>query len=311
VTTAATAISTLGDKLGDLLDTADFIRPGFAMGFTAIPTWRAGKVEPILLGTTPPPLTDPGFVPIAGYVHAAPSKSLPSYVPAGKPFPGFSWLDDELAVYPNGDAIKASGFSPFSVADNILTITAQQTPTQVVPWLPAGYPDSFVSGAVSSFPFSQTYGYFEAKMKIPAGRGLWPAFWLVPSDLSWPPELDAMEVIGQTPGVVYTTLHDASYKTITNPPSSQMAFATTTVDLSLAYHLFGVDWTPKKVRFYLDRKLIFSQPTPLDLHRPMYWIVNLAVGGPTSWPGAPDLTTPFPAHLQVASISAWQRAGNA
>jgi beta-glucanase (GH16 family) len=145
------------------------------------------------------------------------------------------------------------------------------------------------------------------KAQFPKGAGLWPACWLMPADLSWPPELDVVEALMQKPRVVYTTAHDASYKTTTNPPSSQMAFATNTADLSLEPHEFGVDWGPTKLRWYLDRKLIFSLPTPLDYNRPMYWIVNLAVGGPKSWAGAPDSTTVFPAHMQVFAVEAWQR----
>jgi beta-glucanase (GH16 family) len=308
VTTAAIAINTTGDTLGDALNTADFIRPGLALDFSTMPAFRTGKAEPVPAGTTPPGLTDPGFVLLAGDVHASASPTLPAYVKPGQPFPGFSWLADELAVYPNWDAIRESGYSPFSVANNVLTITAQKTPPQVVPFLPAGYPNAYISGAFCSFPYSQVYGYFEARMKIPAGRGLWPAFWLLPTDLAWPPEFDVMEALGQTPDVLYTTVHDMSYKGLTNPSSSQMAFATTTTDMSQGYRQYGVDWGPDKLRFYLDRRLVFSQPTPLDCHRPMYFIVNLAVGGPNSWPGAPDESTPFPAYLRIASVGAWQRA---
>jgi beta-glucanase (GH16 family) len=306
MTTAVTAINTLGDALGDPLDLT-FIRPGFGLTFATMPTWRVGKAEPLAAGVAPPALTDPSFTPLAGYVHAAASQMTPAYVPPGKPYPGWSWLNGNLEAYPNGDAIAGCGCSPFSVANDILTITAEPLPAAVLPWLPLGCAAQYLSGALCSYPFSQTYGYWEVRAKIPAGRGLWPAFWLVPTTLQWPPECDAMEVLGQTPGILYTTLHSVLYKAVTNPSSSQMAFATNTVDMSQGFHRFGVDWGPEKTRFYLDRQLVFSQPTPADFDQPMYWIVNLGIGGPTTWPGAPDATTPFPARFQIPEINVWQR----
>jgi beta-glucanase (GH16 family) len=68
-----------------------------------------------------------------------------------------------------------------------------------------------------------------------------------------------------------------------------------------------VDWGPDNVRFYLDRQLVFSHITPDDWHAPFYLLVNLAVGGPKSWQGAPDTNTQFPAHLRISAIRAWQR----
>lgn len=306
MTNATKPINTAGDTLGAALNVSDFIRPGFTVTFPTIPAWHVGKVNPLAAGATAPALTDPSFYLTAGYIHNTPSPSDPSYAKPGAPFPGFSWLSDELAPYPNGDAIAATGCNPFSVAADVLTISAIPTPASVLPWLPAGFSQSYVSGAMCSFPFSQTYGYFEAKMKVPTGQGLWPAFWLMPVDMSSPPENDIVEVIGSTPDVLYTTLHDTSYATATNT-STQISYGTNTVDLSQGFHLFGCDWGPETVRYYLDRVLVFSEPTPADWNKPFYWIVNLAVGGPTSWPGAPDASTAFPAKLEVAYVSVWQR----
>jgi Glycosyl hydrolases family 16 len=293
------AIGTPGDALGDELDIRDFVAPGFAADFRATPKLARGRVHPAAARA----LTDPSFQWIAGYVHATASPGQPPNVPLGMRSPAFSSLHDELAAYPNADAIDASGYTPFSVADGVLTITADRTPISAQSLLPAPVVHDYVSGALSSYPFSQTYGYFEMSARVPPGRGLWPAFWLLPVDMKWPPEIDVMEVLGQDPMTVYTTVHSRG---VDHGPRRQ-GYGTKTVDLSADFHLYGVDWGPERVRFYLDRRLVFSRPTPDDWHAPFYVIVNLAVGGPKSWPGAPDANTQFPAHLRIAAIRAWQR----
>ena len=295
---AVPAISTPGDSVGDPLDGSDFLAPRFAATFRTPLALAKGKVRP----QPARPLLDPAFRWVSGYVHATPSPGTPAYVPAGRPFPAFSWLSSELAVYPNADAIAAARYSPFSVAGGALTITADRARPTVQQLIPQGFARDYVSGALSSYPFSQTYGYFELSGRIPAGRGLWPAFWMLPVDLKWPPENDIMEVLGQDPFTVYTTVHSRFLK-----GSTMRGFGTRTVDLSAGLHHYGVDWGPERVRYYVDRRLVFTQPTPADWHAPFYLLVNLAVGGPRSWPGAPDESTVFPARFRIAAINAWQR----
>jgi hypothetical protein len=296
----AAPISTDGDKLGDALDSNDFIEPHFTARFGKLPDFARRVVRP----EPPRPLTDPAFEWIAGNIHATRSPGVPDYVGPPRPIPAFSWLSSELAVYPNGDAITLGQYSPFSVEHDALVITAERTPATMRPLIPASFAHDYISGAISSYPFSQTYGYFELRGRLPAGRGLWPAFWLMPVDMSWPPEIDVMEVLGQEPTRIFTTVHS---RRLAN--GTWIGLGTKTADLSLNDHLFGVDWGPDRMRFYVDRRLVFSQPTPEDCHKPFYIIANLAVGGPTSWPGAPDAGTPFPAHFRIASIQAWQRKG--
>jgi hypothetical protein len=291
-------INTAGDRVGDALDIADFGAPTLDAHFRQVPDFARRLVRP----EPPRPLNDPAFEWVAGYIHATRSPGVPDYVPAKRPMPAFSWLSSELAIYPNGDAIAAAGYSPFSVAGGELVITADHTPASMQSLIPPGFSHAYVSGAISSYPFSQTYGYFELRGRVPAGQGLWPAFWLMPVDMSWPPEIDVMEVLGHEPAKVFTTVHSRKFA-----KGTQIGFGTSTADLSAANHLFGVDWGPERMRFYVDRKLVFTQPTPEDCHKPFYVIANLAVGGPTSWPHAPDATTPFPAHFRIASIQAWQR----
>jgi hypothetical protein len=291
-------INTSGDQVGDRLDTSDFTEPRFTAQFDTLPIFARGVVRPRL----PRPLTDPAFEWNAGYIHAKRSPGVPDYVAHGRPIPAFSALSSELAIYPNGDAIELSRYSPFSIERGTLVITAAHTPAAIRPLIPETFAQDYVSGAINSYPFSQTYGYLELRGRLPAGRGLWPAFWLMPVDMSWPPEIDVMEVLGQEPTRIFTTVHSKRFAS-----GTQIGFGTRTLDLSADDHLFGVDWGPERIRFYVDRRLVFSQPTPEDCRKPFYIIANLAVGGPTSWPHAPDETTPFPAHFRIASIRAWQR----
>ncbi len=295
---APPVIAVPDDALGDVLDTGDFITPGFVADFRTLPRFASGRVHP----GPARPLTDPGFKWVAGYVHAGASPGLPPYVPLGKPFPAFSWLSSELATYPNADAIDAGGYTPFSVADGVLTITADKPPASIQPLIPAGYARDYISGAMSSYPFSQTYGYFEMEARVPAGKGLWPAFWLLPVDLKWPPEIDVMEILGDKPDTLYTTLHSRRFD-----HGTMHGYPTKGAGLATGFHRYGVDWGPEHVRFYLDRRLVCSQPTPADWHAPFYLLVNLAVGGPHSWPGPPDSNTPFPARFDISAIRAWQR----
>ncbi len=292
------AINTDGDQLGDPLDRSDFIEPSFATDFSAMPRFRTGLLVP----SNPKPLLDPAFEWTSAYTWGKPSRPIPT-AELGKPLkPSFSEHPGELASYPNADAIAAAGYSPFSVANGILTITADHTPASMLPLIPPGLAPDYTSGAMNSYPFSQTYGYFEMRGRLPRGKGTWPAFWLVPHSLKWPPELDVMEVLGQDPTVSYSTVHSVS-----TGPHQMFGHPTHGVDLSQDFHTFGMDWGPQRIRFYLDDRLTFSYPTPADCHIPFYLIANLAIGGPKSWPGAPDATTVFPAHLEIAHIKAWQR----
>jgi beta-glucanase (GH16 family) len=269
-----------------------------------MPVFRSGIGHP----QPARPLTDPAFQWTAGYFWTQPCPGYPSQVPPGWPLPrpAFSSLPAELQTYPNADAIAAMRYSPFSIADAALVITADRTPAKLRAFIPDMFAKDYISGAIISHPFSQTYGYFELVGRVPAGRGVWPAFWLLPADLSWPPEIDAMETLGQEPGTLYTTVHSKRLA-----KGTMIAHGTHTADLSLADHAYGVDWGPDQIRFYLDRRLVFSVPTPDDCHKPFYLLANLAIGATGSWPGPPDAATVFPARFSIASIRAWQRAAYA
>ncbi|MCB5176355.1 family 16 glycosylhydrolase [Microvirga lenta] len=185
---------------------------------------------------------------------------------------------------------------PFETGDGILTITANVSPD---PALTDGLP--YVSGLINTHgTFSQTYGYFEICAQVPAGQGLWPAFWLLPQSGNWPPEIDVLELLGHDPSTYYAGAHwtDAS-----GGHAYDTQAVSTGIDLSQGFHTYGTMWTADTITFYLDGNEVCSIQTPAGMNEPMYLLAGLAVGG--NWPGAPDGTTPFPSQFQIDYIRAW------
>ncbi len=224
--------------------------------------------------------------------------------------PGWASLPREEEAYPNGDAMRSFQLRPFSVANGSLVITASPLPGSLVATLPSDMPRKYLSGAFNTYPYCQTYGYFEVTARVPQGRGLWPAIWLLPADGTWPPEIDAPEVLGDNPHVAYYSLHTQDHIWLRSQKDRYAGSATTDhvrsqVDLANGFHRYGVDWRADVITFYLDGLLVAQRPTPADMHKPFYLIVNLAVGGVATWPGPPDADTSFPATLVIKSIDVW------
>ncbi len=160
--------------------------------------------------------------------------------------------------------------------------------------------------------FSQQYGRFEARMKLPEGRGMWPAFWLLGDNKArWPlcGEIDAMENIGSEPGTVLGTLHGPGYsggKGISKKYQLQDGKRA-----SDDFHVYAVEWEPNVIRFYVDDVLYVTR-TPADLPQgtewvfdhPFFVILNLAVGG--NLPGNPDESTKFPQSMLVDYVRVYK-----
>jgi len=160
--------------------------------------------------------------------------------------------------------------------------------------------------------FSQTYGRFEARIKIPSGQGMWPAFWMMGDNISsvgWPKcgEIDIMENVGKEPGLVHGSLHGPTTTGAATDLTSTVSLPTGK-DFAATYHLYAVEWEPDAVRFYVDDTLyatfaansVASTPTTAGswvFDHPYFLILNVAVGG--SWPGPPDATTAFPQTMLV------------
>ncbi|MBV8975753.1 MAG: glycoside hydrolase family 16 protein [Alphaproteobacteria bacterium] len=200
----------------------------------------------------------------------------------------------ELELYVDrrlADSQGAIGLDPFHAHGGVLEIWATPTPPQLLARLDR---HPYVSGVITTQPsFSQTYGYFEMRAKLPSGKGLWPAFWLLPADQSWPPEIDVMECVSD-PTTVHSTVHS-------NLSTAQDIVAQTAPD---QFHVYAVAWDSKHVAFFVDNRKSGEVETPPDLNKPMYMLANLAVGG--TWPGDPDAATPFPAKMTIDYIHAYR-----
>jgi beta-glucanase (GH16 family) len=190
------------------------------------------------------------------------------------------------------------GLDPYRTEAGHLTITAQRAPEALKTQLGG---QDYISGMISSEQsFSMQYGYFEMRAQLPAGAGLWPAFWMLPVDGTGPAELDVMEVLGQNPKILYVTAHSNATGVKTEAQGRKLV-----ADMSSGYHTFGVDWGPQVITWYFDGAAAMQIATPADMHGPMYMIANLAVGG--YWPGSPDASTPFPAEMKIDYIRAYER----
>lgn len=159
----------------------------------------------------------------------------------------------------------------------------------------------YTSGMISSYgKFSQQHGWFEMRAKFPKGKGMWPAFWLLPITKQWPPEIDILEILGHQPNKVYFSTH---WRT----PEGRHQYKThhwVGPDFSADFHTFAVEWRPEECIWYVDglERARSTQGIPSE---PMYILANLAVGG--DWPGMPDETTIFPGYMEIDYIRVYRR----
>jgi beta-glucanase (GH16 family) len=146
--------------------------------------------------------------------------------------------------------------------------------------------------------FAFQHGYVEMRAKIPRGRGLWPAFWLLPADHNSTPEIDVMEIHGHESNMVRMYLHhfEDSVGSDWNGP-----------DFSADWHTFALDWQPEAIVWYVDGVEHWRYTVAGDIPAtPMYLLVNLAVGGES--PGGPDASTILPSYYEIDYVRAWQRS---
>jgi beta-glucanase (GH16 family)/O-antigen/teichoic acid export membrane protein len=198
---------------------------------------------------------------------------------------------------PGRDSELLAGVNPYEIRDGVLVIRARPIAAEAIT-LTGGLP--YASGLLTTVrSFSFTYGFVEMKARVPQGRGLWPAFWMAPADGSWPPEIDVMEVLGNRTQEYWASAHWG----FPNAPAKAQHRITSTA-LSRDFHVYAVKWTSKEIVWYLDGRQVASMKTPSEINKPMYILVNLAVGG--EWPGVPDSTTTFPAEYHVAWIRVLQ-----
>lgn len=169
-------------------------------------------------------------------------------------------------------------------------------------------PHAYTSARIESEGrFELKYGRIEARIKLPSGQGIWPAFWLLGTNhdsVAWPAcgEIDIMENVGFEPSQVHGSLHGPGYSgsspltgTYTLPGQGRF---------SDGFHVFAIEWEPQTIRFYVDDVLYETRSTadlPPGAHwafdHPFFLVLNVAVGG--YWPGDPNATTPFPIDMLV------------
>ncbi len=156
------------------------------------------------------------------------------------------------------------------------------------------------------------FGRFEASIKLPKGRGLWPAFWMLPRDVIWPKngEIDIMENLGHDMSTAYTTIHYGS------SPADHKSKGTgyklpPPRGFDDGFHLFRADWHDGFIVFFIDGKQVFRVAKD-QIEKNQWWpfssnnffiILNLAVGG--NWPGPPDKDTRFPAQMVVDYVKVY------
>jgi beta-glucanase (GH16 family) len=207
------------------------------------------------------------------------------------------WGNNELQYYT--DSVRN-----VKLKDGMLEITAVKE----------SYTGSaYTSGRISTKNlYESKYGRYEARIKLPWGQGIWPAFWLLGDNSSgagWPSigEIDIMEYRGQEPTIVHGSVHGPGYsggEAITkryNLPNDRF---------DTGFHIFGIEWGPKYINFYVD-DVLYNQITPADVtgdwvfdSNEFYIVLNLAVGG--SFAGNPNSETVFPQKMYVDYVKAYQ-----
>jgi beta-glucanase (GH16 family) len=161
--------------------------------------------------------------------------------------------------------------------------------------------------------FAQTYGRFEARIRIPRGQGLWPAFWMLGDNIDtvgWPRsgEIDIMENIGREPNMVHGTMHGPGYS---GAAGIGGPYTLTRGAFADDFHRYAVEWTPGLISWFVDDTKYF-QVTPSSIpstatwvfDHPFFLLLNVAVGG--GWPNDPDATTTFPQEMVVDYVRVYK-----
>jgi beta-glucanase (GH16 family) len=205
---------------------------------------------------------------------------------------GHGWGNNELQYYTKASAANAE------VSNGTLKLRALQQKMKGKDYTSA----RLVTRDKASF----TYGKIEMRAKLPPGRGLWPAFWMLGSNVNtvdWPEcgEIDIMEHVGFEKDSIFGTIHSKSYNHIIGTQKTRKTFIS---DPYNAWHVYSVDWTPEYMDFYVDN-ILFNHVEnehktvaewPFDL--PFYMILNIAVGGNLGGKHGVD-NTAFPAVMEV------------
>ena len=212
------------------------------------------------------------------------------------PDPNNPWGNNELQYYTNRPENVV-------VENGMLKITARKEP-----YMGKSYTSARIT---TKGKFEQKYGRIEARIKLPWGKGLWPAFWMLGADSDtaiWPAcgEIDIMEYLGHQPTKVFGTVHGPGYFG-GNAISKTYELKNNRFDND--FHIFGIEWGENYINYYVDGDL-YNQITPANVtgqwvfNKPFYIILNMAVGG--NFPGSPNTETVFPQQMLVDYIRVYQ-----
>lgn len=160
---------------------------------------------------------------------------------------------------------------------------------------------------------SWTYGYFEARLKVPSGRGTWPAFWMMPKNFKdWPldGEIDIMEYVGYDRNVVHSSVHTQAYNHTIN---TQKTGTKKIVNAETEFHIYAVEWTAEKIIGYVDGEVYFTfmndgknDVNTWPFNKAFYLKLNLAWGG--AWGGAQGIDeTALPAIYEIDYVRVYQK----
>lgn len=161
---------------------------------------------------------------------------------------------------------------------------------------------------------SWQYGYFEARLRMPSGKGTWPAFWMMPKDMSlgWPTcgEIDIMEYVGYNPNIVHSTVHTKAYNHMIG---TQKGKSTTIANAETEFHIYAVEWTADYIRGFVDGKQYFeflndklNNVETWPFNKPFYLKLNLAWGG--NWGGTQGVDeTKLPATYEIDYVRVYQK----
>ncbi|MDO2933186.1 glycoside hydrolase family 16 protein [Paeniglutamicibacter sulfureus] len=187
------------------------------------------------------------------------------------------------------------------IANGILNLTAEDRRV----YDSEGKPFDYASGMVTTGPpaydkpakFAFTYGKVEVRLKMPAGRGLWPAIWMLPASTEPVPEVDLLELLGHKPGILRMRMHpkNDAERSLGHKYAVPGGYT-----LTEGWHTVGLDWTPGRLKFFLDGKQVWQLDDERVPDEPMYLVMNLAVGG--DFPGNPDESTVFPATMSIDHV---------
>jgi len=225
---------------------------------------------------------------------------------------GGGWGNQELEYYTDGtqNAVVTGG-------NLVITATTAGTSGLTCSY-PSSGPCKYTSARLlTQGKFSQQYGRFEARIQMPEGQGLWPAFWMLGANINtvnWPScgETDIMENIGKEPSVNHGSLHMPAAGTTNDSQLTGMYTLAGGAKLGDAFHTYAVEWSAASIKFYVD-DMLYETQTPAtatgrtwEFDHPFFILLNVAVGG--QFPGAPDTTTIFPQTMKVDWVRVYQPA---